>query len=373
MATETPSPSGFAELKIDGRLYGGWKTVSVTRSIEQIAGTFSLDVTDRWGGSAAAWPIKPGARAQLLLDGDTVIDGYVDDAEPSYDSQNAGLRVAGRDRTGDLVDCSAIYKTGQWRGATLDRIARDLIAPFGIGLRVEADVGEPFASYAIQEGETVFECLERAARMRAVLLVSDTAGNLVIARAGDTLVPAALVEGQNILAARATFSWKDRHSRYLVKGQAHATDDFYAEQAAGPSGEALDGVINRHRPLVVLAEEHGAGGSLAARAAWEASVRFGRGNRATITVQGWRRPDGALWQPNTLVAVQSPRLYLDAPMLIVGCTWRLDDAGTFTDLTISRREAFVLFDGIGSSRLRAKLNHKTQSEKRKKGDDYSAV
>jgi hypothetical protein len=47
-------------------------------------------------------------------------------------------------------------------------------------------------------------------------------------------VPAALVEGQNILAARATFSWKDRHSRYLVPGQAHATDDFYAEQAAGP-------------------------------------------------------------------------------------------------------------------------------------------
>jgi len=363
---------GIAELKVGGSYFGGWTALSVGRSIEQVAGTFSLDVTDRWAGQAAARPIMPGAACELFLDGERVIYGYTDDAEPEFDSLNHALHVAGRDRTGDLVDCSAIHKSGQWRGARLDTIARDLLAPFGIGLVVETDVGEAFPSFNVQEGETVFECLERGARMRAVLLVSDTSGNLVITRAGAALIPVTLEEGVNILAGRGTFSWKDRYSRIVVKGQAHATDDFYSTQAAGPSSAVTDAAIDRYRPLVVLAEEHGSGNTLANRATWERNVRAGRGNRGAITVQGWRRPDGLLWQPNTLVSVKSPSLYLDAPMLIVGCTWRLDEQGTRTDLTIARREAFELQTGIGVSRLRAKLNDKEQSEKKKKGDDWGA-
>lgn len=369
MATQSDS----AELLVGGAYYGGWKRLSVSRSIEQVAGTFTLEVTDRWAGQDTALPIKPGARCQLMLGGDRVIFGYVDVAEPSFDEHGSQLRVEGRDATGDLVDCSAIYKSGQWRGVTLDSIARDLLKPFGVGVVVRADVGERFSSFSIQQGETVFECLERAARLRAVLLVSDGAGNLVITRAGSTLAPVTLEEGVNILAGRASLSWKDRHSRIVVKGQARATDDYFGDQAAGPSAAGVDEVIDRYRPLIVLAEDHGTAATLADRARWEASVRAGRGNRGIVTVQGWRRSDGALWAPNVLVTVRSPTLYLDAPMLVVGCNYRLDEEGTFTDLTICRREAFELLDGIGVSRLKAKLNHKTQREKRKKGDDYGAV
>ncbi len=356
-----------------GAYYGGWKRLSVSRSIEQVASTFTLEVTDRWAGQDTARPIKPGARCQMLLGGERVIYGFVDVAEPSFDEHGSQLRIEGRDATGDLVDCSAIYKSGQWRGATLDTIARDLLKPFGIGLVVQANVGERFSSFSIQQGETVFECLERAARMRAVLLISDGAGNLVITRAGETLAPVRLEEGVNILAGRASLSWKDRYSRIVVKGQARATDDYFGDQAAGPSAAGADEIIDRYRPLIVLAEDHGTPATLAARARWEASVRAGRGNRGIVTVQGWRRSDGQLWAPNVLVSITAATLYLDAPMLVVGCNYRLDEEGTFTDLTICRREAFELFGGIGVSRLKAKLNHKTQREKRKKGDDYGAV
>jgi len=365
--------SGIGELRLGGRYYGGWTKLSVTRSIEQIAGSFDLEVTERWAGQATARAIVPGEACEVLLDGETVIDGYIDDVLPEYDAENHTVRIAGRDKTGDLVDCSAVYKTGQWHSVTLDTLARDLIAPFGIGLVIDTEVGAAFSSYSIQEGETVFECLERAARMKAVLLVSDAQGNLVITRAGDQVVGVQLVEGQNILAASGQFGWKDRYSTYTVKGQVKADDDFFGENAAQPKGVAIDDTINRYRPLVVLAEEHGHGATLKDRAEWERSVRMGRGNRGAVTVQGWRRPDGALWQPNTLVPVRSPMLSLDAPMLIVGCTWRLDERGTTTQLTIARRESFVLVSGVARSKLAKKLNDKAQKEKKKKGDDWSML
>ena len=366
--------SGRAELYVGTEIYGGWQRVSVTRSIEQIANGFELGVTERWPGQSVSRPIRPGEKCSLKLDDDTVITGYVDDAEPSFGKQAHSLTVKGRDATGDLVDCSAIHKAGQWTNAPLDRIARDLCAPFGIKVKVETDVGKPFSSYNIQEGETAFECIERAARLKAVLLISDGEGNLVITRAGKTRAETALVEGENILDGRGQFSWKERYSIITVKGQERATDDFFGEHAAGPSASARDDAITRYRPLIVLAEAHGAGATLRDRATWERNVRMGRGNRGTISVQGWRDGAGKLWQPNTLVTVTSPMLWLDqAEMLIVGCTYTLDDNGTRTTLAIARREAFDLVAGIGASKLSRKLNDKEEREKKKKGDDWSML
>lgn len=366
--------SGRAELHVNGTIYGGWRRTSAQRSIEQIANGFELSVTERWPGQSVSRPIKPGDKCQLKLDGEAVITGHVDDSEPEYDQQSHSLSVKGRDATGDLVDCSAIYKTGQWANATLDRIARDLCAPFGIKVKVETDVGAAFSSYNIQEGESVFECIERAARLKAVLLVSDGEGNLVITRAGTRRSATALTEGDNILKARGQFGWKDRYSIITVKGQERGTDDFFGEHAAGPSASVKDETISRYRPLIVLAEAHGAGATLRDRAEWERNVRMGRGNRGSITVQGWRDGSGALWQPNTLITVTSPMLWLNAAeMLIVGCTYTLDDSGTMTTLSIARREAFDLIAGIGRSKLARKLNDKEQREKKKKGDDWSAL
>lgn len=366
--------SGRAELYVGGAIYGGWKRVTVSRSIEQIAGGFELEVTERWPGQSVSRPIRPGEKCRLALDGETVITGYVDDSEPEFSSQTHSLAVRGRDATGYLVDCSAIYKTGQFVNATLDRIARDLCAPFGIKVKVETDIGAALPSFNIEESETVFECIERAARMKAVLLVSDGEGNLVITRAGSRRGATALVEGENILAGRGQFSWKDRYSVYTVKGQERGSDEFYAEHAASPSATVRDDAITNYRPLIVLPGSHGAGATLRDRAEWERNVRMGRGNRGSITVQGWRDGSGALWQPNTLVTVTSPMLWLNAAeMLIVGCAYTLDENGTRTVLSIARREAFDLVAGIGRSKLSRKLNDKEQREKKKKGDDWSAI
>jgi len=330
-------------LTVNGQIWGGWTSVRIQRSIEQIAGQFSLGLTERWPGQPDRREISPGDSCTVAIDGRVVITGRVDDVEVSFDGNAHAVTVSGRDATGDLVDCSAEHRPGQWQGRTLLQIASELCRPFGVPVRAEVDIGKAFGDQTLQKGETVFEIIERLCRHRAVLAVSDGRGGLVFTRAGAARVGLILQEGKdgNILAARGTFSHRDRFSRYTVLGQAAGSDFTSPEDNSEPAAVATDPMVRRHRPLIVLAEDQGDGASFAARAAWEARVRAGRARRAEVTVQGWSHAAG-LWQPNGLVRLDSPWLRIAADMLIAGVEFTLDERGSTTTLSLVRPEAFEL-------------------------------
>lgn len=343
-------------LKVAGKTFLGWQSVRIQRGIEQLAGIFELTVTDRWNTDSQQvyFELKPGQECQVLVDDQVLITGYIDSVSRRYDKQSHEISVSGRDKTADLVDCSAVYKTGAWQNKTLDQIAADVLQPFGIGLTVAADVGSPLPVLSIQEGESVYELLERAARMKALLLIADGQGNLVLTRAGTTQAVADCVEGQNILQAEGSFDWKDRFSAYIIKGQQHGSDTQYGEQVAQQQASVQDATINRYRPLIVTAEDQDGVATLAQRAEWERNVRVGRGTRATITVQGWG-VDGKLWQPNTLTKLTSPLLGADFPLLIVSTNFTLDNAGTLTELELALPQAFDLIAQTKQTRLEKKM------------------
>lgn len=329
-------------LTVNGVVYGGWKTADVRLGIEQIAGTFELGITELWADRKEPWPVRHGDKCSLQIGKETVITGFVDDILPQFDATGHGVTIVGRDATGDLVDCSAIAKSGQWKGRTLTQVAKDLTAPYGIDVVVKTDVGAPFATAALQEGETVFEALDRAARMRGVLLVSDGQGRLVITRAGEQRIGTALVQGENILRGNATFSLRDRFSEYICKGQNVGGEWSTPEQNAQPqSAPVKDSGVRRYRPLLIVAETIGDTKGLKDRALWEAAIRLGRSARPVTTVQGWKHADG-LWLPNRLVTVRSPYFQLDREMLIVSVTYRIDELGTTTQIELCRPEAFSL-------------------------------
>lgn len=329
-------------LTIDGKAYAGWTTVRIRRGIEQIAGTFELGITEIWSGQSQPWPIRRGQACTVAIDGEVVITGYVDDVLPQFDAQQHGVTVVGRDKTGDLVDCSAIHATGEWTDRSLVQILRDLAKPFGVQVSADVDAGVAFSCFALQEGETVFEAMDRAARMRGVLLVVDAAGNLHITRAGKERIGTALVQGQNVMAGSGTFSLRDRFSQYFCKGQDIGSDGSTADQNASPQGKATDPGVPRYRPLIVVAEEFANAGKLKDRALWEAAVRLGRSARPTVTVQGWQHAAG-LWGPNRLVPCEIPYFELSGDMLIVSTEYALDDEkGTVCNLELARKEAFEL-------------------------------
>lgn len=328
-------------LVVNGSAYGGWKRVRIQRGMEQVANTFELGVSELWPGQDLRREISDGDRCEVLVDGTAVITGYVDDVAIAYDSKQHTVDIAGRDATGDLVDCSAMRKGGQWTGQTMERIAVDLCAPFGIGVRAEVSTGKAFATFALQEGESAFEALERMARIRGLLLVSDGAGGLVITRAGTSRVPTALVLGENILSARGSKSQRDRYSDYMLKGQAAGTDTWNGKAASQVKATAKDPAVRRYRPMLIVSESQGDSVSLADRAIWEATVRAARATTVAVRVQGWAHAAG-LWQPNRIVRVRDSWMRLDDDLLIKDVVLTLDEMGFTSELSLTRKDAYTL-------------------------------
>jgi prophage tail gpP-like protein len=333
--------AGQIDLLAAGRSYAGWQAVQVTLSMEQCAGAFALAVSERWAGQGTDWAIPAGEQCALMIDGQMVITGHVDQVRMSQDATSHTVELAGRDATADLVDCSAVRQAGQWRGLRIEQIAAELAEPFGVAVRADVDTGKPLASFALHEGETVFEAIERAARIRALLLVSDGTGGLVLTRAGVQRVATPLVMGGNILSARVGLDMRDRFSSYVVKGQAPGNDNFNGASAAQIKAGATDPGVGRYRPLIITNDSPDVGATLAQRAQWEASVRAARSYDIEITVQGWRHQDG-LWQPNTTAAVVAPSLRLDTDLLITRVVFTLDERGSTTALQLTHADAYTL-------------------------------
>lgn len=354
-------------LKIGAMEYGGWKSLSMEGGIEQCSGAFHLSVSDRWADNAEPRLIYPGDACSLLLNDQVVISGYIDDVKPIISKQEHGIRVVGRDSTMDLIDCSAVYKSGQWKNVKLDRIIRDIATPFGIEVVVQADMGAVFDSFNIEEGEKAFETADRASRMRGVLLMSDGQGRLVLATPTQTAPTTSLVEGDNILYGEALYSWKERYSEITVKGQGKGNAKEFGEAVAHGSATVTDPAITRYRPLVIISEHHGKGPSFKRRAEWERNIRRGRGTRARIVVQGWTDRDGKVWRANTLVSVFSPELRIMEDLLVVKCDYSLSDQdGTLTGLQLAHPSAFEVLEGVKATKLGRKASGANGMEVNKK-------
>lgn len=334
------------QLQVGGSIYSGWTAMRVERSIEQAAGAFALEVTERWPGQPLRWPIEPGARCALMLDGETVITGYVDSVERGLDAAQHNIRVNGRDAAGDLVDCSALQQGERLpsiHNQTLLQIVTSLAGYYGVAVTADVPVGSPFSTLDAEPGESVWDNISRAARMRALLILSDGIGGLVITRAGDSVNPVALVEGENVKAARLVRDNTARFSRYIALGQdrTDGSEDYFGADAASPRAVIEDPAIRSPRTLLFVVDSLADGITLKDRVRWERNVRRGQGRRLEVTVQGWSA-QGRVWRPNEMVQVSLPTLGIDGQLLIVAVAQSLDASGTVTTLTLSPREAYDL-------------------------------
>lgn len=329
------------DLIIGSKVYRDWVEVQVTRSLRDLASSFSLSVSERWAGSGEPWRIRPGDEAVVRLGGITAITGYVDAYQPAYDEQSHGVQIVGRSRTADLVDSSAVVPDGELKGYKLAAVSRRLTEPHGVGVVVKMPEGEPFPSVDIQQGETSAEVIDRLARLRGGAPHDDAEGNLVLERIDVNASAAAqLVEGQNIKRASAVLRNDMRYSEYIAKGQRPGTDEEWGEDAAGQSATVKDPHVKRNRPLIVVAEDPADEEALRERADWEAATRAAESVRASVTVQGWTYAGGRLWEPGMVVSLDSPMLAIKRRMLVERVTYLQNDAeGTITIMELVPPEA----------------------------------
>lgn len=333
-----------AALIINGMSYGGWTGISVTRDIERMSGAFQLDLTDKWPGIEEKRAVKPGFKCQLMLDNEPLVTGHLDTVDMSISAGDHTLTAVGRDKTADLIDCTAHHLTGEWRDTSLIQIARDLCQPFGIvAFSLIAAANEPIKLFKLEESETAFSAIERLCRIQGLLATSSTDGNVVLTQSEEAVeLSNPLRTGKNatVLSANARFDHAQRFSKITVKGQDGGDDFSDPADATEPAANTIDNLITRYRPLTVLAEEQVDAKACQTRADWEVSVRRGRSRILTATVQGWHHADD-LWRPLTKVPCEIPEINLNGMMLISAVTYsKSADAGTTATLTLSDPDAF---------------------------------
>lgn len=340
------------EVYRDGEILEGWEEVRVARAIDELAGTFTLLFAEIEPDSPLERKLLRGEELEIRVGGELVLRGVIVRRTKAYNGRTNAVTVTGRDVVGDILEASAANEPGQWNGARIATIARELLEPFS-ALRFREDLSAAnlgsVTTFALQTGETVYDALDRLARMRGLLLASDLAGGVYFTAPGGELAPVALERGINLEEGSVEEDESGRFSRYIVHGA--GPTPAYWDVGLGPGQsfrvEAADAGCSRYRPLVLHAEDAASEAELRSRVNFEASVRAARALRIVYVLPGWTL-DGHLWQPGERVPVWDPILEIGGPsgspveMLIGSVDWsRSGTGGSRTTLGIYRPGAFT--------------------------------
>lgn len=333
------------QLIVNGARYAGWKDQRVTRSLDQFAPSFSVGYTEKAAPDAKPVPIFGGDTCTIKIDGKLVVTGFTEEVRKTQSVGQIGASISGFGTTADLVACSASHKGGQWLGATVTSIVTDICKPFGIKVRADAPVGAKLTRFALDEGETAYDAIKRAAAMRALLVVTDPDGTVVLTRAGAARSATTLRYGVNVKSSELVDNVRDLFSSYTIKTQAAGSDLLSGAPAYALKVTVDDTRIKRYRPTTILADTEDSKKELKDRATWERNTRFGAARRYSCTIQGWYDDDKNLWAPNTLVRVVDDSYGLDDTLLIVTAQLtRSIDEGTIASLELTRKEAYDLVE-----------------------------
>lgn len=332
---------GDLTLKVGRQSLGGWTDIRVTMGIERCPNNFTISMTEKFPDETDL-AINPGDTCQVLLGSDLVITGYIDRVTPIIGSSEHTIQVTGRGKCQDLVDCSAIWPSGQISGSDALMIATKLAKPYDVKVLSKSDVGVTIPQFNIMVGESPYEILERVGRWRGFLAYELPDGSLLIARAGSEKMSSGIAEGKNVQAAQITYSMDQRYSVYRCFAQS-----FQSLSDLGDGGNkqavVIDSGVPRQRELHIVAETGEAGlDIMTTRALWERARRIGRSKTLSATVDSWRDADGELWKPNAKIPVDLPSLKLPKLDWVIGqVSFARSPEETTAELTIMPRDAFL--------------------------------
>lgn len=311
-----------------------------------MASSFSLTVSDRFIGSKSNIPLDE--ECQILIDGTPVITGYLDEITPSYSASSHEVKFAGRSKTCDLVDCSAIIDTGQIISGSPKEIIEKVLSPFGIGLVFSSDKPlSPVPDFQVQPGETAQSIIEKVCKQTGLVYTDDADGRLVVQSIGSGVSVGQIIhrvkngQNNNVLSGSGKYSSRNIFRDYYVKSQMTGSDDIGGEDITGVEGRATDNEVKRYRPIVLTGEDAMDMVTAQTRAEWERSNRRAKGQPFEYTVQGWRNGNGQLWMPNSYVSVDDDFVRVSGK-LIISAVKLNTGSGTTASLQLSPPDAYIL-------------------------------
>lgn len=341
-----PHADGDVLIEANAQTVGGWTDVSISGGLEMMPAVFDLGMTETSPGQLKAIILQSGDACTIKIGGDLVLTGYINRVVRGFSTNSHTIRVQGRSRCQDLVDCSATPDSLSINNPSIGAVARDLVAKFAGPITVltpDGDGAHLVYSLGIDWGETPWEIISQIATYEGLLVHDDAKGDLVICKVGTTKMASGFAEGANVQEASVAAADDMLFSVYIPL--LNAQDSL---KQIGPGGNSAgnavpDPLVKRFRPMVVVSDQPLQGQTLAQqRAVWEATRRRGRALTAHVTADSWRDSAGTLWTHNMLAPLNLPRLQVTKVEWIIA-TWafsRDPRSGTIARLTLMAPEAF---------------------------------
>ena len=300
----------------DGKKITGWTQLNVRRTMSELCDSFNFDYSDRWSND---FPLYTGLPCQIQIDGIPITTGFIDEIEPEVNDSSMSFMLSGRSKTMDLVDCNRVQAPYSWRNQNIYNLVKSICDPHGIKVTIErANPGEPFTEASVDQNESLFDFIQKLVKQRQLLTISGTDGNLILTNAGNTKSVDSFIEGENISSIKGKFSWANRYSEYVIKGQqkVKASADSWGGKTIAIYSKAIDENVLRFRPKMFTGNTQLTTGAAQLQVNWEAQVRAGRSNRFSIIHPSWVQSNGDLWKENLITYVKHSKLKLDGEFLI---------------------------------------------------------
>lgn len=347
------------KLEVDGVPFDTYLSFSVSRSMENFSGSFSMTATD---ADVKGFPIKLGSLVKATINGFPILTGYVEKTSPSVSASSHEVTIDGRDVTADLID------------STLDASSVELTTPISLEeviARVQAAVGtrlkvinnvpglKPYGAdelVSCKAGDGAFAFLEKFARKRQVLLNTDGLGNITISRNSEEEAEFAIFNDKdgnllnNVLSSSASYDNSDRFRDYVVVSQANltTTPSFGDEpdldaMVSVKSSVITDSEIRPGRTMVIVAEKNSSIAEAIERAKWEANVRKARSRTYSVTLDGLVMPGTSKPYPiNRLVEVSDEAVSIFSIMLVKSASFSVSADSSETSLELVNPDAYTL-------------------------------
>lgn len=343
------SDDGDLVLTVGGVSWSGWTSISVTRSIVTCPSRFDVALTEVAPDGSQSLVANPGDPCTISIGGDVVVTGYVDKDNGGIGPDRHPVRLIGRGKCEDLVDCSAEFidqggkKTGQLGAATAVTIAQALAKPYGIQVSASGDPGPVLPQFNLMLGETPWEIIERCCRFAQLLCYENEKGELVLGQVGTQTHASGAQQGLNVQAADVARGMDQRFSEYDAYMLPNAAEFSDLGDISNLIGHAEDPNVPRHRLKYIISEAGVVGSDVGVkRANWECARRLAQGLEVKVTVDSWRDTSGQLWTPNQLIRIQLPALKVADQTLLIGEVTFLRDErdGTRAEITCSPAAAY---------------------------------
>ena len=344
-------PTGWDDtltLTVGNQVLTGWQRVSVTRPHAAIPASFDLEVTEKYP-TGPSLNVQPGQPCTVKIGTDLVLTGYVDRYAASIAPGAHSIRISGRSKSEDLVDCSAVIgdmsQQGfqQINGTTL-AIIRKLGMPYGINVQSTAGEGVTIPQFYILLGETPWEIIDRITRYSQMIVYDMPDGSIMLAEVGTTSMASGFSIGDNVEQGDVNFSMDGRFSEY----EGHLTSVLTFGTEAGVNTPNIGKIIRddgvpRFRKRYVISEQFIQDHDIVSeRAVWEMNRNKGRSYQFNVTCDSWRDSAGKLWEVNKLAPIQASALKLDnASYIIASVTYQRDENGQHGILQLMPPEAFL--------------------------------